>query len=142
MNFARYCTLKMVRTVLYLVLYEKNESEDAAANTSPRPKSESTVLSVSLPPSEETLYHQLRQTKQQLVSHVSSPEFSSFTRDDIVLVMESAAISRSFLRFLLGPSKTYSRGQPPGHCGLNIQNVKRQLWYPERRPPGHPRLRP
>lgn len=46
-------SLSVVSTVLYLGLYEKNESEDAAANRSPRPKSESTVLSVSLPPSEE-----------------------------------------------------------------------------------------
>lgn len=48
-----FCMISVVSTVLYLGLYEKNESEDAAANRSPRPKSESTVLSVSLPPSEE-----------------------------------------------------------------------------------------
>lgn len=43
--------------------------------------------------------------KHKLLSHASLPELSSFTRDDIVLVMESAAMSRSFLRFLLGPWK-------------------------------------
>lgn len=32
-----------------------------------------------------------------------SPEWSSFTRDDMVLVMESAATSRSLRRFLLVP---------------------------------------
>lgn len=32
-----------------------------------------------------------------------TPEFSSFTREDMVLVMESAATSKSFLRFLLEP---------------------------------------
>lgn len=52
-KFACSRTFKLVSTVLYLGLYEKNESEDAAANRSARPKSESTVLSVSLPPSEE-----------------------------------------------------------------------------------------
>ena len=31
------------------------------------------------------------------------PELSSLTSEDIVLVMESAAMSRSFLKFLLGP---------------------------------------
>lgn len=34
------------------------------------------------------------------------PELSSLTSDDIVLVMESAAMRRSFLRFLRGPFKT------------------------------------
>lgn len=34
----------------------------------------------------------------------NAPEFSSFTREDMVLVMESAATSKSFLRFLLEPS--------------------------------------
>lgn len=34
----------------------------------------------------------------------NTPEFSSFTREDMVLVMESAATSRSLLRFLLEPS--------------------------------------
>lgn len=33
-----------------------------------------------------------------------SPEWSSFTRDDMVLVMESAATSRSLRRFLLVPA--------------------------------------
>lgn len=31
------------------------------------------------------------------------PEWSSLTREDTVLVMESAATRRSFLKFLLGP---------------------------------------
>lgn len=38
---------------LYLGLYEKKDSEEVAAKMSPRPNSESAVLSVSLPPSEE-----------------------------------------------------------------------------------------
>lgn len=33
------------------------------------------------------------------------PEWSSLTREDTVLVMESAATRRSFLKFLLGPEK-------------------------------------
>lgn len=37
--------------------------------------------------------------------HWSLPELSSLTSDDIVLVMESAAMRRSFLRFLRGPWK-------------------------------------
>lgn len=32
-----------------------------------------------------------------------SPEFSSFTREDMVLVIESAATSKSFLKFRLAP---------------------------------------
>lgn len=32
-----------------------------------------------------------------------SPEFSSFTKEDIVLVIESAATSKSFLKFRLAP---------------------------------------
>lgn len=32
-----------------------------------------------------------------------TPELSSFTREDMVLVMESAATSKSFLKFLLEP---------------------------------------
>lgn len=35
-----------------------------------------------------------------------SPEWSSFTRDDMVLVMESAATSRSLRRFLLVPEES------------------------------------
>lgn len=34
---------------------------------------------------------------------VCLPEWSSLTSEDTVLVMESAATRRSFLRFLLGP---------------------------------------
>lgn len=89
-------------------------------------------------------------TKHQLLFHSSLPELSSLTRDDIVLVMESAAMSRSFLRFLLGPfGNTHNiviRLKPPamfwtprpgncapvGHCDP----------YPERRPPGRPLPRP
>lgn len=41
------------QTCVYLGLYEKKESEEVVANMSLRPKSESTVLSVSLPPSVE-----------------------------------------------------------------------------------------
>lgn len=40
----------------YLDLYVKNGSEEVAANMSPRPKSESAVLSVSLPPSVEKIH--------------------------------------------------------------------------------------
>lgn len=32
-----------------------------------------------------------------------SPEFSSFTKEDMVLVIESAATSKSFLKFRLAP---------------------------------------
>lgn len=39
----------------------------------------------------------------------ASPEWSSFTRDDMVLVMESAATSRSLRRFLLVPEGSQSR---------------------------------
>lgn len=39
----------------------------------------------------------------------ASPEWSSFTRDDMVLVMESAATSRSLRRFLLVPEERQSR---------------------------------
>ena len=39
----------------------------------------------------------------------TSPEWSSFTRDDMVLVMESAATSRSLRRFLLVPEERQSR---------------------------------
>lgn len=39
----------------------------------------------------------------------TSPEWSSFTRDDMVLVMESAATSRSLRRFLLVPEESQSR---------------------------------
>ena len=39
----------------------------------------------------------------------ASPEWSSFTRDDMVLVMESAATSRSLRRFLLVPEESQSR---------------------------------
>lgn len=39
----------------------------------------------------------------------ASPEWSSFTRDDMVLVMESAATSRSLRRFLLVPEDSQSR---------------------------------
>lgn len=37
------------------------------------------------------------------IQYVCVPEWSSLTSDDTVLVMESAATRRSFLRFLLGP---------------------------------------
>lgn len=46
-----------------------------------------------------------------------SPEWSSFTRDDMVLVMESAATSRSLRRFLLvpeGPEQMVMRGSEHG----------------------------
>lgn len=39
----------------------------------------------------------------------ASPAWSSFTRDDMVLVMESAATSRSLRRFLLVPEGSQSR---------------------------------
>lgn len=39
------------REMLYLGLYEKKDSEEVVAKMSLRPNSESTVLSVSLPPS-------------------------------------------------------------------------------------------
>lgn len=35
-----------------------------------------------------------------------SPEWSSFTREDMVLVMESAATSKSLRRFLLVPEES------------------------------------
>lgn len=48
----------------------------------------------------------------------ASPEWSSFTRDDMVLVMESAATSRSLRRFLLVPEDSQSRWQcQVGGCG-------------------------
>lgn len=87
------------------------ESEEAVANVSPRPKSESTVLSVSLPPSLEKQHLtcisccMLSQYTTNGPRHSFSPELSSLTSDDIVWVMESAAMSRSFLKFLLGPLK-------------------------------------
>jgi len=42
----------------------------------------------------------------------ASPEWSSFARDDMVLVMESAATSKSLRRFLLVPEGSQSRW----HC--------------------------
>lgn len=42
--------------------------------------------------------------------HVCVPEWSSLTSDDMVLVMESAATRRSFLRFLLGPGEQAGGG--------------------------------
>ena len=77
---------------------------------SPRPKSESAVLSVSLPPSVEKIHFKTavvqKLRKQNNCFFINFlPELSSLTSDDIVLVMESAAMSRSFLKFLLGPLK-------------------------------------
>lgn len=42
-----------------------------------------------------------------------SPEWSSFTREDMVLVMESAATSKSLRRFLLVPCAKASWTSPP-----------------------------
>lgn len=41
--------------------------------------------------------------EEQTNEFKDSPEFSSFTREDMVLVIESAATSKSFLKFLLEP---------------------------------------
>lgn len=91
---------------LYLGLYEKKDSEEAVAKMSPRPTSESAVLSVSLPPSVGRHHPNSCSLIQAANSHPFLPEFSSLTSDDIVLVMESAAMRRSFLRFLRGPFET------------------------------------
>lgn len=50
----------------------------------------------------------------------SLPECSSLTSDDIVLVMESAAMSRSFLKFLLGPGDRHS---------LSSHATSHTFWY-------------
>lgn len=46
-----------------------------------------------------------------------SPEWSSFTRDDMVLVMESAATSRSLRRFLLVPAGSEQMGMQASEHG-------------------------
>lgn len=46
-----------------------------------------------------------------------SPEWSSFTRDDMVLVMESAATSRSLRRFLLVPEGSEQMAMQAGEHG-------------------------
>lgn len=46
-----------------------------------------------------------------------SPEWSSFTRDDMVLVMESAATSRSLRRFLLVPEESEQMVMQMGEHG-------------------------
>lgn len=46
----------------------------------------------------------LSRTNPQGTGDQNAPEFSSFTSEDIVLVMESAATSKSFLKFRLEPS--------------------------------------
>lgn len=40
-----------------------------------------------------------------------SPEFSSFTKEDMVLVIESAATSKSFLKFRLAPEARMDKAQ-------------------------------
>lgn len=80
--------------------------------------------------------------------HSSLPELSSLTSDDIVLVMESAAMSRSFLRFLLGPfgvkqtNKNSLKWDPVQLPITRTQTAVVSLCYPERRPPERPRPRP
>lgn len=82
----------------------------------------------------------------------SIPELSSFTSDDIVLVMESAAMRRSFLKFLLGPFHQANKQTK----SLTKCSFQKPFWtistsrimficvtcYPEQRPLEHPLPRP
>lgn len=73
------------------------------------------------------------------------PELSSFTSDDIVLVMESAAMSRSFLKFLRGPWREKKKSfQIWLHtaCNKRKQTEDLLLCYLERRPLERPLPRP
>lgn len=54
----------------------------------------------------------------------SVPEWSSLTSEDTVLVMESAATSRSFLRFLLGPA-----GDKTSICSSSVAHHMSILCY-------------
>lgn len=67
----------------------------------------------------------------------ASPEWSSFTRDDMVLVMESAATSRSLRRFLLVPEERQSRWRCLGGrwvmvMGVGETELSRRLSRPPR----------
>lgn len=70
-------------------------------------------------------------SKIQAFLHSLSPELSSLTRKDIVLVMESAAMSRSFLKFLLGPLK--HRHTHSNRCKMWLL-LPTILWTPYPRP--------
>lgn len=79
--------------------------------------------------------------------HHFLPELSSLTSDDIVLVMESAAMRRSFLRFLRGPFKTQRQKKKNKKESFYISIwtyawLWAWLWYPERRPPERHPQRP
>lgn len=71
----------------------------------------------------------------------NAPEFSSFTSEDIVLVMESAATSKSFLKFLLEPSIKRQQFKddaafpsPPALCCSSVSSSEdlqqqQKLWF-------------
>lgn len=75
------------------------------------------LLSVSLPASEgDNTVLKCCKNEQSILSKdrnseiIVSPELSSLTNEDMVLVMESAATRRSFLKFLLGPGDRTEAG--------------------------------
>jgi hypothetical protein len=82
--------------------------------------------------------------RQRHSETIVSPELSSLTNEDMVLVMESAATRRSFLKFLLGPGDRTEAGtntgipEPEEATALLTVKVCECVYYPERRPPARP----